>query len=661
MTSKPNDSKHVVIENLHHENQHLLDDISEMTQDFDNDKRLSYYVFKVFVYGILVTAILFSPAAYFLNLDLRYAPNLLIYDLDQLSTQLGVFHQLVRWSIYLTGSWLTMIMVFGILGQIPMVFVTCITMLRGDCSERWRELLAYVPVVRKSLTFMITMILSVVYFAILFVQYPLVVYWQQVYQLLLVIMVASILLFIQKLVIHMIAVNFHKIAYKDRIQESTEATEILQCLKKSVKQFGLTHIFDHDNTSSKKSSPTDNLEVVIEERTPPKRSILGFASKKSSVGAAKDTKNPLGEPALLGSLEKLNQPDVCVKNDAHQDVFDTETKVNVKLSRTIFSMDAIRIGASGFSNALKSVNLLSDRHAINLSKRLFQALTVDNNPIAIESFLPYFPSKAEAKKAFTYFDLDDSGSITKREFKHSMLKIYRERRNLLKSLRDLSQALGILNRLVYGIVFCTTAFCALPIYGISISTILPFASLVLALSFVFGGSAKSTFESILFVFIAHPFDTGDKIAYDNQTYQVEEINLLTTVLKRSDGQKSYVPNSILANKEIGNIRRSGDQGEMIYLHVPFKTKQSLLDELGKRIQAFVESQPKDYNSPISLNVSEITPGGLVKLGIFLNYKGNWQDSVRKSKRKTAFLFKLIEAGQDLGIDMQFVEVVNVKM
>lgn len=46
------------------------------------------------------------------------------------------------------------------------------------------------------------------------------------------------------------------------------------------------------------------------------------------------------------------------------------------------------------------------------------------------------------------FDKDDNGDITKAEIKTAVLKVYRERRFLARSLRDVSAAVGTLDTLL---------------------------------------------------------------------------------------------------------------------------------------------------------------------------------------------------------------------
>jgi small-conductance mechanosensitive channel len=73
---------------------------------------------------------------------------------------------------------------------------------------------------------------------------------------------------------------------------------------------------------------------------------------------------------------------------------------------------------------------------------------------------------------------------------------------LAASLRDLSQASGKLDNIlmtafavVWGIIVCAA-------FGVDVgSQLLPLWTMFVAISFIFGNSAKDMFESIIFVFV----------------------------------------------------------------------------------------------------------------------------------------------------------------
>ena len=63
------------------------------------------------------------------------------------------------------------------------------------------------------------------------------------------------------------------------------------------------------------------------------------------------------------------------------------------------------------------------------------------------------------------------------------------------------------------------------IFGIETSRLLVFFTSVFIPSvFIFGNSARSTFESLIFLFVVHPFDVGDRVVIDGQRMIVEVFN-----------------------------------------------------------------------------------------------------------------------------------------
>lgn len=47
-----------------------------------------------------------------------------------------------------------------------------------------------------------------------------------------------------------------------------------------------------------------------------------------------------------------------------------------------------------------------------------------------------------------------------------------------------------------------------------------FSSIFLGFSFIFGNTIKTTFESIIYIFIVHPFDVGDYVIVDGDRVRV---------------------------------------------------------------------------------------------------------------------------------------------
>ncbi|CAF1914138.1 BnaC02g25070D [Brassica napus] len=85
-------------------------------------------------------------------------------------------------------------------------------------------------------------------------------------------------------------------------------------------------------------------------------------------------------------------------------------------------------------------------------------------------------------------------------------------------------------------------------------------------------------ESIIYLFVIHPFDVGDKCEIDGIQMVVEEMNILTTIFLRFDNQKVLYPNSLLWTKSIGNYYRSPDMrdGTEFSIHITTPAEKIIL-------------------------------------------------------------------------------------
>lgn len=238
--------------------------------------------------------------------------------------------------------------------------------------------------------------------------------------------------------------------------------------------------------------------------------------------------------------------------------------------------------------------------------------------------------------AFALFDKDRNGTVTLREMQTTIMRIFKERRNLSESMSDLSHALGQLNQILYAISFFITTLLSLPIFGVPLSSVIPLTSFFLGLSFIFSGVAQQTFAAIIFIFVTHPYDSGDKIIIEEKTYFVVELSLLITTLKQ-EGKIVYVPNSQLALKSIYNIRRSGDQSEVIKVQVSIETEVDKMKVVYEKMLGFMKSQPARFKGTGFMELTEFGPGQCCTYSFLLEYCGNWQDGMRRMEIKCAFM------------------------
>lgn len=70
---------------------------------------------------------------------------------------------------------------------------------------------------------------------------------------------------------------------------------------------------------------------------------------------------------------------------------------------------------------------------------------------------------------------------------------------------------------------------------------------------------------------------------------VDEMDILTTVFLKTDNEKVYYPNAVLATKPISNFNRSPEMGDSVDFVLDFSTSVEKIAELKAKIKAYVNS------------------------------------------------------------------------
>jgi hypothetical protein len=145
------------------------------------------------------------------------------------------------------------------------------------------------------------------------------------------------------------------------------------------------------------------------------------------------------------------------------------------------------------------------------AKAIFYGLSNNGQRALIEAdaFRPYFCSHDEGRRAFELFDRDKNGDVSKSEVKNVVVDIYRERRELANALNNLDQVVGKVEKTIFVFTVLLSMFFGCLIFKVAVDKILlPFGSVIVALTFIFGQTARETFESLVFLFVTHPYDAG---------------------------------------------------------------------------------------------------------------------------------------------------------
>ncbi|KAI8064646.1 hypothetical protein BC940DRAFT_341279 [Gongronella butleri] len=297
----------------------------------------------------------------------------------------------------------------------------------------------------------------------------------------------------------------------------------------------------------------------------------------------------------------------------------------------------------------------TSEQAKSLAKRIYYNLMGPNpsRDHVVESDLyPYFRTQAEASAAFHLFDVDDNGDISKRELRSGCIRIYRERKNLARSMRDLSQATGKMDLILLVIFTAIWVIIVCASFGVSVgSELMPLWSAFIAASFIFGNSAKEAFDSIIFVFVTHPFDAGDRVFIATDNFIVDNVGLLVTTFIKWDGSVVYVKNAVLSALYIINVRRAGPMGETIPLNIDFKTPTWKIHQLREHMFEWCNQFPKMYlPNCVSLTVVAVENQNRLDLSMYFCHASNWQDATDRGMRHNNFMFELKDECDRLSIN-----------
>lgn len=306
----------------------------------------------------------------------------------------------------------------------------------------------------------------------------------------------------------------------------------------------------------------------------------------------------------------------------------------------------------GKQEVLLSWDVSSSYEAKRLARSIFRRLRDKHRKYLLPSdFYPAFPTREEAEQAFKLFDKDGNGDLSRGEIKAKLVKTYQERRFLSRSLKDVGEALKTLDRILLIFACIIVAFISLSVFGVEVgSSLTSMYSIVIAASFVFKSSASRAFDAIMFLFVTHPYDTGDRVFIGTENLVVKKVGLFATVFQRSDGTETYYFNSQLFNVFITNARRSDCTTENMTMEVGWKTPLEKLDALEKCINDWLATEENRWFRPdTGVTLQHIVYQRYLTLTIGIPHNANWQDWGMRNTRRTAFQAAVQYYCRQLGI------------
>jgi small-conductance mechanosensitive channel len=250
--------------------------------------------------------------------------------------------------------------------------------------------------------------------------------------------------------------------------------------------------------------------------------------------------------------------------------------------------------------------------------------------------------------------LSESYRFTRSALAEFIERSFRERYLLKENLDHMNSAIDRVAFALKMVIWCLSLILLYIRASGQGATTIGLISAIFGTQVISNSFSSSILTSIIFLFFIHPYDIGDRIFVtldgNEENLAVSELNVLSTVFYRWDGTYITILNTVLAQKHIKNLRRSGIMAESHKIQINSRTNQKKLIRLKELLEDFVKANSEDYTEFIMLNYECIENANKLHMKVFMQYKSSWQDYELYLRRKTKFLSFLNRAMNELEIE-----------
>ncbi|XP_048128962.1 mechanosensitive ion channel protein 6-like [Rhodamnia argentea] len=479
-------------------------------------------------------------------------------------------------------------------------------------------------------------------------------------------LVGTLLWLVKTLIIKVLASSFHVSTYFDRIQESLFNQYVIETLSgpplveiqrgKDEEEKIADELWSLQNAganlpSELRAAAFSTLKSgrVIGNGRLQRSSPLHMKSMKFS----RDLSRKGNEGFSIDHLHKLNHKNVSAWN----------MKRLMKIVRhgVLSTLDE-QVVDTAYED--ESTNLIRSEHEAKAAARkiFLNVAKPGTRYITLEDLLR-FMKEDEAWKVIDQFEAAAGRKrISKSSLKNWLVNVFRERRALALTLNDTKTAVNKLHHVANVIVAVIIVVFWLLILGIATSKFLLFLSSQLVLvAFIFGNTCKTIFEAIIFLFVIHPFDVGDRCEVEGIQMIVEEMNILTTVFLRYDNQKIVYPNSTLATKSIGNYYRSPDMGDGVEFCIHISTPAEKIALMKQKITSYIDCKKEHWCSSPMIIMKDLEELNRVRMAVWVCHKTNHQNMGEKWERRSLLVEEMAKIFRELDLQYRLLPLdINVR-
>ncbi|KAL3539114.1 hypothetical protein ACH5RR_002480 [Cinchona calisaya] len=468
-------------------------------------------------------------------------------------------------------------------------------------------------------------------------------------------MLVAILLWLAKtLMVKVLASSFHVSTFFDRIQESLFNQYVIEMLSGPPVIEIQTIQEEEDRTVAEiqklqnagATLPPDlRSTTLLSTKSGKMTGIGGLPPKPSrtlSMISGPVTKNHDDPGITIDHLHRLNPKNVSAWN--------MKRLMNMVRHGVLSTLDEQIMDTTHYDES--STQIRSEFEAKVAARKIFRNVAKPKAKYIFLEDLMRFLQEDEALKTLNIVEGScESEKISKASLKDWVVNAFRERRALALTLNDTKTAVKKLHQMVNVIVGIIIVIVCLVILGIATSKFLLYASSqIVVVAFIFGNTCKTIFEAIIFLFVMHPFDVGDRCEIDGVQMIVEEMNILTTVFLRYDNQKILYPNSTLSAKPIHNYYRSPDMGDSVDFVVHIATPAEKIAIIKQRITSYIESKKDHWYSSPSVVLMNLEDLNGLKMSVWFRHRMNHQDMGTRWQRRALLIEEMVKIFKEHDIE-----------
>ncbi|KAF5449034.1 hypothetical protein F2P56_029522 [Juglans regia] len=470
---------------------------------------------------------------------------------------------------------------------------------------------------------------------------------------------------VKTVMVKVLASSFHVSTYFDRIQESLFNQYVIETLSGPP-------LIEIQNAEEEEARLADEVRKLQNAgaSVPPDLKAAAFPPTKSGrvIGSGVLQSSPRLKSGKLSRLMSKKGDDQGITidhlhrlNPKNVSAWNMKRLMRIVRYGTLTTLDEQLLDATNEDES--STQIRSEVEAKAAAKQIFQNVARHGAKYIGLEDLMRFLREDEALKTMSLFEgASETRRISKSSLKNWVVNAFRERRALALTLNDTKTAVNKLHRVVNILVGIVMLVISLLILGIATTKFLVFvSSQLLLVAFIFGNTCKTIFEAIIFLFVIHPFDVGDRCEIEGVQMVVEEMNILTTVFLRYDNTKIVYPNSVLSTKPINNFYRSPDMGDAVEFCLHISTPADTIAIMKQRIISYIENK-KEHWYPAPMFIFKDVEGlNRLKIAVWLTHTMNHQDMGEKWARRSLLVEEMVKVFRELDIQYRLLPLdINVR-